>query len=222
MCETPGVTDEHVPPRSFFPKDKREKLIKVPSCRRHNNDNSVDVEYVRNVIVTDINTNDTARGIFQTLVYPSLLRNRKLFRKTFAQSRPITLKGVETAVVTLNMVKFKKIIKGIANAIYYRDFNKKHPFDWWIYGATLVTEDFGFWGIPDDEHSHMRKMLSLVPVSDRDTNYAEVFKYGFYEGPDGRTFYRLEFYEGMIVYAYASPIIKTFNPKIHIPNRIKG
>jgi hypothetical protein len=167
MCAKPATTQEHVPPRSFFPKDKRQGLITVPSCRGHNNDNAAEVEYVRNVVVTDINTNEVARNLFKTSVYPSLLRNSKLRRKTFAQIQGITIKGQETAVVTLNMVKFKKIMRGIANALYYRDFNKQHPYDWWILGATLVNEDFGYWGIPDEHHLKILKMLSLVPVSDR-------------------------------------------------------
>ncbi len=50
-CDQAGITDEHVPPKSFFPEGHRKGLITVPSCEAHNKDNSFDVEYVRNIIV---------------------------------------------------------------------------------------------------------------------------------------------------------------------------
>lgn len=47
MCNALGVTQEHVPPRSFFPKSDEllhgevlGNLITVPSCKAHNNDKS--------------------------------------------------------------------------------------------------------------------------------------------------------------------------------------
>jgi len=53
MCDLPGTTVEHVPPRSIFPESKdvggqdyRKNLITVLSCPAHNNQKSQDDEFL--------------------------------------------------------------------------------------------------------------------------------------------------------------------------------
>jgi hypothetical protein len=46
---------EHIPPKSFFVKEHRENLIKVPSCDLHNQDKSTDDEYIRAILLQHIN-----------------------------------------------------------------------------------------------------------------------------------------------------------------------
>src|SRR6185503_5255413 len=94
MCDKPAVTREHAPPLAFFPSDLRVNLITVPSCKFHNNDNSRDVEYVRNIIVTDINSNEVARELFSKKVLPSFKRSPKLTSKTFAKVREVRVGGM--------------------------------------------------------------------------------------------------------------------------------
>lgn len=45
---------EHIPPRSFFPKGKRQNLITVGSCDIHNQEKSKEDEYVRAVLLSSI------------------------------------------------------------------------------------------------------------------------------------------------------------------------
>lgn len=47
---------EHVPPRSFFPKGKRQNLITVDSCDLHNQEKSKEDEYIRAVLLSSIKT----------------------------------------------------------------------------------------------------------------------------------------------------------------------
>jgi hypothetical protein len=91
MCEKPATTREHAPPLSFFPAGRRENLITVPSCNTHNNDNSQNVEYVRNIIVTDIHTNEVGREMFAAKVQRSYARGDKLRNTTFKKIREVTL-----------------------------------------------------------------------------------------------------------------------------------
>ncbi|KZL39468.1 hypothetical protein VT47_09860 [Pseudomonas syringae pv. syringae] len=53
-CEEPKVGEEHVPPQSFFAKGNRAGLIRVPSCKVHNQDKSSDDEYIRSVLLSSI------------------------------------------------------------------------------------------------------------------------------------------------------------------------
>src|ERR1044072_8217726 len=117
MCDRVSTTREHTPPLSFFPDGRRINLITVPSCKLHNNDNHLDVEYVRNIIVTDINSNQVARDMFADKVLRSYKRNKKLVRRTFQQVREATIGGQETAIVRLNRTRFNPIIRGIAFAL---------------------------------------------------------------------------------------------------------
>jgi hypothetical protein len=50
MCSADATTREHVPPKSLFPKGYRENLTIVRSCVTHNHDQSLDIEYARNLI----------------------------------------------------------------------------------------------------------------------------------------------------------------------------
>lgn len=50
--EVTGV--EHIPPRCFFPKGKRNELITVTSCDIHNQEKSKDDEYVRAILLGSI------------------------------------------------------------------------------------------------------------------------------------------------------------------------
>src|SRR6185369_1818743 len=58
MCDKATVSREHAPPLGFFPEDRRVNLITVPSCKTHNNDNSDDVRYVRDIITSSIDVNE--------------------------------------------------------------------------------------------------------------------------------------------------------------------
>lgn len=78
MCDKPGVTSEHVPPKSFFPDDRRVNLLTVPSCWTHNNGNSKDVEYVRNVITAGWGVNPIGEQVqLKATVAPSTGRERR-------------------------------------------------------------------------------------------------------------------------------------------------
>jgi hypothetical protein len=204
MCDQEATTREHAPPYSFFPETHRENLITVPSCPKHNNDNSKDVEYVRNIIASHINTNNLGRVLFQKALR-SYKRSPKLARQTFKQFRPIIVNGKETAVVKLHLTRFKIVMRAIANALYFKDFGKPSPYHWWIYGASFVGEGQAFYDIPDHVNPPLRTAFKRLVVTDKDTNQPEVFKYAIYQDHQGYTIYKMEFYQGVLVYAAGFP-----------------
>jgi hypothetical protein len=204
MCDSEATTKEHAPPYCFFPETHRANLVTVPSCPKHNNDNSKDVEYVRNVVVSHINTNALGRVLFQKALR-SYQRSPKLFRQIFKKVNPIMVGGRETAVVKLNLTRFKIVMRAIANALYFRDFNTPYPYWWWIYGASFVSEGQGFYGLPDNVNPPLREAFRRLAVTDKDTNQPEVFKYAIYQDDKEQTIYKMEFYEGVLVYAVGFP-----------------
>src|ERR1044071_110540 len=101
MCDQAATTKEHVPPRSFFPPEHRANLITVPSCQRHNNDNSMDVEYVRNIIALPFQTKEIGRAQARGPVITSFPRRPKLAHTALANLVPVVLEGQQTGVLSV-------------------------------------------------------------------------------------------------------------------------
>ena len=201
-CDAEGVTKEHAPPDSFFPKGYRDNLVTVPSCHDHNTKNSKDVEYVRNVIVTHISTNEAAREHFQNKVIRSFENSSKLFNRTFKNVRLITLNGEETGVFNFDLPRFKLVMNAIAHAIFYKDFGKTYPRDWGIISSSLLSSSTLYEGIPDNWEEY-RNQLNQIQYTEMATPQPEIFRYGVKKWSDEEVIYRFLFYEGFMVEALA-------------------
>jgi hypothetical protein len=113
MCSAFATTMEHVPPKCFFPERLRANLITVPSCITHNLNNSLDVEYVRNVLATQHGTNVAAAEVFET-VKRSYDRSPKLASQTFGAGRTVVIEGEETGACPIDLARHKRIMSAIA------------------------------------------------------------------------------------------------------------
>jgi hypothetical protein len=81
MCDQLAPTDDHIPPKCFFPEEKdipkgknyRDNLITVPACKEHNLKTSKDDEYIWAIVAFHWqNTPD----IQESLLTLSSLRHR--------------------------------------------------------------------------------------------------------------------------------------------------
>ena len=203
MCDRPGTTREHSPPLGFFPNSRRVNLITVPSCKTHNNDNSFDVEYTRNLIVTDIHTKDIAREMFAEKVLPSFKRGHKLRQFTFQQYTETKVDGLDSAIVHIHDSHFNPIMRAIANALFFHDYREKYKYRWMVYRATAQHLD----GRVDNINPQIRAFLRSIQVDGRETNQPEVFNYGVYGNSDTkhRIIYKLVFYGGVDIYTIGIP-----------------
>jgi hypothetical protein len=207
MCDGDGITREHVPPLSFFPKGHRDKLFTVASCSEHNNGNSLDVEYVRNVIVSQISTNALARNWFQDRALRSYKRSPGLRNQTFAKSAPVIVDGRETVIVECDMPRFEFIMEAIAYACYFKDFGNRFTGEWVIFSPSMVATELLLQGLPDPNES-LRVWVQSLLFTDMPTSNPEVFKYGIHleNEPEGIYSYKFEFYEGFVVHAIRKPM----------------
>ena len=137
-CDSKAVTREHVPPKSFLPTGLRSNLITVPSCDAHNYDNSLDVEYVRNVLSAQHGTNEAAAKVFAT-TKRSLDRSSKLRTRTFRGLKPVIVEGQETGAFPIDLPRHKRVMGAIAHALYFHDYGQKHRGDWQVF-----TPSFGY------------------------------------------------------------------------------
>lgn len=80
-CAEEGTTKEHIPPKAFFPKDQREQLITVRSCRDHNSEKSGDDLYALAQICLNSSPRNRAREVFMRCIAPQLGFNEDAFQR---------------------------------------------------------------------------------------------------------------------------------------------
>ena len=202
-CDAAGVTREHVPPFSFFPDGFRTNLWTVRSCEAHNINNSQDVEYVRNVIVSHRNATGTAHRLAQNTSFRSFERSAALFVRTFREVAPLTVDGEETAVFRLDLLRFRRVMEAIAYAIYYREHSMTYASGWRVFSPTLLSAN-DVRGIPDNWQL-VRDMVRTVPFTPVATPEPEVFRLGLHTWEEGRFAYAFEFYGGFRVFVWTRP-----------------
>ena len=204
MCDAPGITREHAPPDSFFPKGHRDELWTVPSCDLHNSANSKDVEYVRNVITSHISANDAGMVHFQNKAIRSFEHSPKLFERTFASAKPIILNGEETAVYTFDLPRYKNVMEALAYAVYFKMFGKTFGGSWLTFSPSIVSETSLLEGKPDgwDEY---RQLLLKIPYVQVPTPQPTIFKLGIYQWNEEQFIYAFVFYEGFVVSPLSQP-----------------
>jgi hypothetical protein len=201
MCELMATTREHVPPRSFFPQGFRTNLWTVPSCERHNLDNSMDVEYVRNVIVSHRNVRGTAQQLAQSASFRSFERSSALFFRTFGGAEEVMVDGEQTLVFRFELERFRRVMEAIAFGLFYRENAERFGGQWQVFSPTLLAAN-DLVGIPDRWQT-FRDLMSRVPFQLKPTPEASVFRYGVHDFNDGAHFsYALEFYGGFHAYVW--------------------
>jgi hypothetical protein len=93
-CSKEGNTKEHIPPKAFFPKDQREQLITVRSCKDHNTDKSGHDLYALAQICLNSSPRNRAREVFMKCIAPQLGFNENAFRKHLIRDSQPLEKGV--------------------------------------------------------------------------------------------------------------------------------
>lgn len=204
MCHSPATTREHVPPRSFFPEQERNNLIVVPACERHNNANSIDIEYVRNILVNPLPTNEHARALFKDKVMPAYGRRKALFNRTFADLTRIVLNGQETAIYTIEIDRFNSVMKSIAYGMHHHHFSRIYYGSWVVFCRHLVFKEAFLKGRPDNAEE-MRKILTSATFQQVDARNPEIFSFGLRDNGNGRLIFEFIFYGGLDVHVIGVP-----------------
>jgi hypothetical protein len=202
-CERPAVTVEHFPPRSFFPEGQRNQLLTVPSCERHNNDNSKDVEYVRNVLTTLWGANESGLSLFGDKVKRSFDRSPKLWTATFSSMQTIFYEGQITGAYKLDIKRLANVFEACARAAYYHEKQRKHT-DWGITMPRLMFSD-GVSNLGRQSWFRLLEMLRQIGFKERSVANPQVFEYGAAE-IDGHSLYCFFLYQSFLVYALPLPV----------------
>jgi hypothetical protein len=199
-CDQRAVSDEHAPPKGFFPESHRKNLITVPSCKTHNNDNSPDVEYVRNAVMCLAGINEATGDPVIKKVLRSFDRRPALFNKTFESFQTIFYPNGPRGVFRLDLRRLDAVMRAIVRALHYRDYNQKWA-HWKVFAPTLGTEE-GVFHQCADNWEPLRALLTQARYTPKPTSEPSVFQYGVSRLSDWGCLYKLIFYEGFVISAW--------------------
>lgn len=213
ICGAPKFSMEHVPAKCYFPKDSalRKNLVKVPSCKNHNEDTSKDDEYVRNVICMSIGTNAIAFKQFINEVMKSFSNSPKLMDLTFQNTKQVYVDGANDSIqptyaFEIDRDRFDKVMKKMGYALFYHKYGKI-----WQRGLMVATDCLLNMGMLQDELGQLiQNFKEQFEIPSFDGQNPQVFQYKFMETDSEDVILWMRFYEGFDVFIL--PNTSTFQP----------
>ena len=124
-CGSESESHDHVPPKSFFPKNRRVDLIKVPACKKHNEELSKLDEKFRlyfqmsaeSKIALEEFTNKSLRGLKR--------KEATGLRKALAKSAvPMILNGRKTTAFRVDTVEMNAFSEKILRGLYFHHYRE--------------------------------------------------------------------------------------------------
>ncbi len=163
----------------------------------------MDVEYVRNVIVSHRNVRGTAQQLAQSASFRSFERSSALFFRTFAGAEVTVIDRQPTAVFPFDLQRFKRTMEAVASGLFYREEGRRYVGQWQVFSPTLIgANDLA--GVPGD-WERFRDLMRKIPFGLRAAPEPSVFRYGVHAFNDGLHFaYAFQFYGGFHVYVWSA------------------
>lgn len=216
FCSAPATSDEHVPPKTLFPKQKdsldgkdyRKNLLTVRSCDLHNTNKSKEDEYLLYVLAMSSPSNRIGTKQFLTKVQRAINRRPMLLDKMLIGYQLVICQNTSSGTLYNSIAlkpdenRLNAVFECIARALYF--IEKGAP---WNRNITVLTE---FMMSLDDKSKNERQSLYISEIESflmeapfKGEN-PEVFSYQFVER-DGFGLMRLYFYEKLKVSATFIP-----------------
>lgn len=213
FCGKKAVSSEHVPPRCFFPKDRRENLIQVPACEEHNESTSKDDEYVLFFISSNIGNNMVGKEHSIKKGIKPVQYSEALAKVLAENSINIFVnndgKMTSTKMIKLDRNRFDKEMTKMAFALFYHTYQRRWERELNIGTNCLICAD----GKTEDLGIFIESIKSMMAETHFDEKMPfsgsnkEVFKYRFMESenPD-EPILQMIFYEGFEVWAFVKKL----------------
>jgi hypothetical protein len=202
FCETDATTSEHVPPRAFFASEtfKEKHLIKVPSCKKHNNNKTNDDEFFRDIISMSIEGDQRIQyGLFIRSIR-SIKDYPEKARRLLENAKTIQFRGFSTGMVEIEPEKIQNYFNMMAFGLYFYEKNEK-PCD----NFSIVPLSF----IPyDSQHNLLRKWdYYLSRDCPKKGYYPKSFYYQIMNDEDRFVGIRMVFMQGIIILAFLKQLL---------------
>lgn len=140
-CQRKGITKEHIPPRSFFPKGENEQLLTVKSCELHNNRKATDDQYVLAQICMNASPSNRAQEIFLKKIKPQLRHNNNSFSKLLLKDSKTLPDG--NVLYSVDIERFDSFFTALSCGIIFKTCNKQLPSDYFIHHqySNFINQD---------------------------------------------------------------------------------
>ena len=188
-CGAPAVSEDHLPPSCIFDAPKPSNRIKVPSCKKHNEDQSIDDEYFRCFVTTASAESSIAKSLFLDKVVRGLERSN-LFYEIWDSRRQVELRSKAGLFVgTAPALEFKRdriqsVISRMTRGFYFHFFGERLP-------GNSVVMDYRLNPSLDDVEKHLIVQLPLHKIGSgefsfrfirgEDDPYSSIWLFMFYE-----------------------------------------
>src|SRR5215472_11658377 len=154
-CPRSGTTKEHIPPKSFFPKDQRNQLLTVKWCELHNIKKSSDDIYVLAQICMNASPSNRSREVWKQSVLPQLGYSGEALRKTLANNAiPLPSAAVMYKVDT---ARFDGFFNALSYGVVFKACGERLPAQ---YSIGHVYHSFRDPGETPEEKEFKKSLLS--------------------------------------------------------------
>jgi len=199
LCERDADTQDHIPPRSFFPKPWPSNLLTVPCCSACNNRLSALDEQMRVFLAADEHANESAKQIRMQKIFTENSVKGKPFRTVAAtlKSFPIIAggslqRGHTLSAQTIDLYYFvERIIRGLA-CKFYPDLYEPKDF---VVVECISTVKFKDAKSAGDVDAVMQYLSKIAPKMSHDCFGDGVLDF-LHQRADGGTGWILSFYRG--------------------------
>ncbi len=208
-CGQPATGDDHVPPKSFFPKqrdlpagtvDVRRNLITVPAYDTHNSRFSKDDEVASLVILLTHRANQLGVQQFLSKGLRGIAGRRGLVRAVFKRIEVYQLAdGREIPIMEFDAARVDRVMDRVARGLFFHDFGRSWECDLRLLADGAFMQDLS----PSPHRQFVRQLEPLFAHSPRKGSNPSVFWYDWVAGVKGDCSHllRMCFYDGLRYYA---------------------
>ncbi|MGC1921156.1 MAG: hypothetical protein WA682_14760, partial [Acidobacteriaceae bacterium] len=155
---------------------------------------------------TMFGTNAVGQLHFANKSLRSFEHSPALLHQTFADIRPISIKGKRVGLYTVDTNRIQNVMQACIGALHFRETAEKLS-KWEIVLPNLSFSS----GISEEQFAQWRQGLSIIrqiPFQLRTTSAPEIFQLAVAEIDGGRV-YGLRFYKSFLVYGFPSADLQT-------------
>jgi len=189
--------------------DYRKNLITVPSCDEHNQNKTMDDEYLRMIICTQFSANSVAKRLFSTKIMRGFERQPHQIDLITKNQRPARINGEETSAFSVDKNRIGKSLAQVARAICFHHFGEKWLQRFVVNIPVLPSVDRENFHARNQNIQLVDKMAELLLKNAKHIGEnQEIFYYQISRNIDKLSLMvRMVFYEGFVALAYSSPMI---------------
>jgi hypothetical protein len=171
-----NITQDHIPPKSFFPKPRPSNLITVPACKKCNQGYGKDEElFLATFMFTDAGVSDVGKSLWDEKLHRMYEKNLGLRRKIAQSLKEVDVRtpsGIylgKRMAIQYDDLRSQRVVKKIIFGLYYYEFQE--------YLLPTAKVNIRFAQYESDIPQELKDVASSLLFGTR--QWAEIFEYRF-------------------------------------------